>query len=128
MTSKKFAKTSPELWAKLKPLAKQMRHQPTPAENLLWQRLRRKALGVRFRRQHAINRFIVDFYAPKINLVIEVDGSIHDYTQEEDAIRQIFLEEVYGLTFLRFSNGDVIKNMTAVLSVIDETIHTLQGE
>ncbi|MEL6308715.1 MAG: DUF559 domain-containing protein [Chloroflexota bacterium] len=94
---KKSPKASADLWAKLKPLAKQMRHAPTPAEDVLWQGLRRNALGIKFRRQHAIDRFIVDFFAYKIKLVVEVDGSIHEYTAEEDAIRQQYLEEVYGL-------------------------------
>lgn len=120
-------KNSPsKLWSKLKPLARQMRHKPTLAENTLWQAVRRKALGINFRRQHAIDRFIVDFYAPAVNLVVEVDGSIHEYTEEEDAIRQLFLEEVYGLTFLRFSNGNVIKHTEAVLESIAEKIAELQ--
>lgn len=56
----------PELWEKLKPLARQMRREPTPAEKLLWQKLRQKQLlGFKFRRQHAIDRFIVDFYCAK---------------------------------------------------------------
>jgi very-short-patch-repair endonuclease len=115
------ANTSPELWAKLKPLARQMRHKPTPAEDKLWQKLRGKTIdGKKFRRQHAIDRFIVDFYCAAAKLVVEVDGSIHDYTAEEDAIRQQFLEEVHGLTVLRFSNGDVIQNMDGVLERIGE--------
>jgi very-short-patch-repair endonuclease len=84
---KLYARTSTELWEALKPLARQMRHNPTEAENVLWQRLRDKGIGVKFRRQHAIDRFIVDFYCAKSQLLIEVDGEIHDYTQEEDAIR-----------------------------------------
>lgn len=118
--------SSHKLWLKLKPLARQMRHEPTSAEDILWQKLRRKALGINFRRQHAIDKFIVDFYAPAVNLVIEVDGSIHDYTEEEDVIRQLYLEEVYELTFLRFSNGDVIQHIEAVLERIAEKIIELQ--
>jgi very-short-patch-repair endonuclease len=115
------ANTSPALWEKLKPLAKQMRHAPTPAEDVLWQKLRRHALGgIKFRRQHAIDRFIVDFYCATANLVVEVDGSIHEYTVEEDAVRQQFLEDVHGLTVLRFSNGDVLGNINSVLEVIGE--------
>ena len=115
------AKSSRELWTKLKPLARQMRHEPTPAEDKLWQKLRNNALnGKKFRRQHTIDRFIVDFYCASAKLVVEVDGSIHDYTAEEDAIRQQFLEEVHGLTVIRFSNGDVIQNIEAVLEQIGE--------
>lgn len=115
------AKSSPELWEKLKPLAKQMRQNPTPAEDKLWQKLRRNALcGQKFRRQHTIDRFIVDFYCASANLVVEVDGSIHDYTIAEDTIRQQFLEEVHQLTVLRFTNADVIQNLNAVLERITE--------
>mgnify|MGYP001770978009 FL=1 len=75
--------TSSELWEKLKPLARQMRREPTPAEDKLWQKLRHKQiLGYKFRRQHTIDRFIVDFYCGEARLVVEVDGEVHDYTQE----------------------------------------------
>ena len=83
--------TPGRLWGKLKPLAREMRHAPTPAEQGLWQALRNRRLGVRFRRQHTIGRFIVDFYAHEARLVVEVDGPIHAYTPEEDALQQAFL-------------------------------------
>lgn len=109
---------APELWKKLKPLARQMRHEPTPAENVLWQRLRnRKVVNTKFRRQHAIGRFIVDFYAAAANLVIEVDGPIHDYTQKEDTIRQEWLES-QGLRVIRFTNDQVLQDIEAVLTTI----------
>ena len=109
----------PALWANLKPLARQKRHEPTPAENALWQHLRdRKLAGLKFRRQHAIERFIVDFYCVDASLVIEVDGPIHDYTPAEDAIRQEYLESL-GLRVLRFDNA-------AVLTDIDSVIKTIQ--
>jgi very-short-patch-repair endonuclease len=118
------ANTSPALWEKLKPLARQMRHAPTPAEAALWQKLRHHALNNKqFRRQHVIDRFIVDFYCASAKLVVEVDGSIHDYTVAEDAIRQQFLEEVHGLTFLHFSNSDVLGNIHGVLEAIGEYLN-----
>ena len=71
-------KTSPQLWHRLKPLAREMRLNPTPAEDRLWQRLRRSQIhGTPFRRQHTIERFIVDFYCPQAQLVIELDGPIN---------------------------------------------------
>lgn len=110
--------TSPELWDKLKPLARQMRHEPTPAEKQLWQKLRNKQiLGFKFRRQHSIDRFIVDFYCGEVGLVVEVDGAIHDYTQEEDKLRQDFLESL-GLRVLRFTNTEILTSMDGVLQVI----------
>lgn len=120
--AKRAAKTTPKLWEALKPLARQMRHEPTLAEDILWQRLRDKGIGVKFRRQHAIDRFIVDFYCAKSKLVIEVDGSIHDYTEEEDAIRQQFLEEVHDLRVLRFKNEEVLEKLESVLARIKEAL------
>ncbi len=111
-------KTRTELWEKLKPLARQMRCEPTPAENKLWQRLRNKQLlNLKFRRQHTIDRFIVDFICNQAQLIIEVDGEIHDYTQEEDAIRQEFLES-QGLRVIRFRNEEVLGNIDGVLEEI----------
>ena len=106
-----------ELWAKLKPIARQMRHAPTIAEDALWQRLRRQAPGVDVRRQHTIGRFIVDFYCPAAQLVVEVDGPIHQYTQEEDAVRQEFLE-AQGLRVLRFTNADLMQGTDTVVDQI----------
>ena len=79
----------------IKERARLMRTNLTPAENILWQRLRRKQVGdLRFRRQHPIGRFIVDFYCAEARLVIEVDGEIHDEPghTEYDEERQRFLQ------------------------------------
>jgi very-short-patch-repair endonuclease len=114
--------TSPELWGKLKPLARQMRHQPTPAEDALWQRLRNRQIhNAKFRRQHAIERFIVDFFCVDAKLIIEVDGAIHDYTPIEDAIRQQYLESL-GLMVIRFTNGEVLQQIAGVVERIDEVL------
>ena len=113
---------SPELWAKLKPLARQKRHDPTPAEQKLWHVLRQRSLaGFKFRRQHAIERFIVDFYCASARLVIEVDGPIHDYTLEEDAVRQEYLEGL-GLRVIRFTNDAVLHQTDVVLQQIEATL------
>ena len=118
-----MASAPPELWDKLKPLARQMRHEPTPAEEHLWQHIRsRRVFNTKFRRQHAIERFIVDFYCAEAQLIIEVDGSIHDYTQEQDAVRQAFLESL-GLRVLRFSNGEVLLAIDAVPERIGEALN-----
>ena len=114
------AKSPPELWAKLKPLAREMRHEPTPAEEKLWQQLRgRRFQSIKFRRQHAIERFIVDFYCADARMIVEVDGPIHEYTPEEDAIRQEFLEAL-GFQVIRFTNGDVMQSLDVVLERIGE--------
>jgi very-short-patch-repair endonuclease len=114
--------TNPELWKKLKPVARQMRKEPTPAEDIMWQHLRdRQLLGFKFRRQHSIERFIVDFYCSEAALVIEVDGPIHQYSKEEDTIRQEYIES-YGLRLLRFTNDEVINNLDSVLNRISEEL------
>jgi len=123
--------TPSDLWDKLKPLARQMRHEPTPAENVLWQALRNRRLGIRFRRQHAIGRFIVDFYAHDAGLIVEVDGPIHDDTPEEDAVRQEFLCSL-GLHVVRFTNEQVLESLDHVLEEISRVLaenapDTLEG-
>lgn len=118
MSSKHSWYSSPELWQKLKPLARQMRKEPTAAEHKLWQRIRGKqVLGYKFRRQHAFERFIVDFYCSETRLIVEVDGPTHEYTPDEDAIRQKFLEGL-GFKVIRFTNLEVLKQMEAVLNEI----------
>jgi very-short-patch-repair endonuclease len=68
--------------------AKELRHEMTPAEKILWEELRANRLGVHFRRQQVIQGFIVDFYCHKAGLVVEVDGDIHDLQKEEDERRE----------------------------------------
>ncbi len=114
--------TSPRLWEQLKPLAREMRHAPTSAEDQLWQRLRNHQLrGFKFRRQHTIDRFIVDFCCSEVRLIIEVDGPVHQYTPEEDAIRQAFLENA-GIRVLRFTNEQVLTNVESVLAEIGSAL------
>ncbi len=74
--------------------AKELRREMTPAEKLLWQEVRAKKLGVRFRRQQVIEGFIVDFYCHKAALVVEVDGDIHDLQKEEDERREKVLSQL----------------------------------
>jgi very-short-patch-repair endonuclease len=112
--------TPPDLWVRLKPLARQKRRRPTPAEEALWQRLRcRQIANLKFRRQHTIDRFVVDFYCAEARLVVEVDGPIHEYAPEEDAIRQEFLESL-GLRVIRFTNDRVLKEIHSVVETILE--------
>ncbi len=108
-------RSEPVLWDKLKPLAREKRHEPTPAERKLWHYLRGRKVGnAKFRRQHSIERFIVDFFCLEAHLGIEVDGEIHRYTTLEDAIRQEFLESL-GLRIIRFTNSEILHNIDGVL-------------
>lgn len=106
----------------LKPYSRQLRSNMTDAEQLLWQHLRRKQiLGVQFYRQKIIGRFIVDFYAPAISLVIELDGGQHfePDAQEYDRWRDAYLRQ-QGLQVMRFDNIQVLKETDAVLRVIHD--------
>jgi very-short-patch-repair endonuclease len=101
--------------------AKELRREMTPAEKLLWQEVRAKKLGVRFRRQQVIAGFIVDFYCHKAGLVIEVDGDIHDLQQDEDARREKALREM-GLRIVRFRNDEIVRNLSVVVGRIRDLI------
>jgi very-short-patch-repair endonuclease len=83
--------------------ARDMRRAPTAAEEKLWGALRgNQVAGLKFRRQHPVGRFVLDFYCPACKLVVEVDGDVHDEQQERDAARTRVLE-AYGYCVLRFS-------------------------
>jgi very-short-patch-repair endonuclease len=110
----------PDQWDKLKPRARQMRHVPTPAEDALWKHLRGRRLnGAKFRRQHAIDHFIVDFVCIERQLIVEVDGLIHELPDHRarDSNRQAHLESL-GYRMLRFTNGEVLQSVEGVLAVI----------
>ncbi len=110
---------NPELIKYHLQFAQQNRKEPTEAEEKLWQELRGKKLDAKFRRQHPLNNFIVDFVALKKKLVIEVDGGYHlsKEQQEHDAFRTWVLNE-NGFEVLRFSNDEVLKGIDDVLARI----------
>ena len=101
--------------------ARELRREMTAAEMKLWLHLRGDQLeGLRFRRQHRIGRFIVDFYCAARGVVIELDGTSHFLTEQQDQEREADLE-ARGLHILRFANEDVINHTAAVVNVISET-------
>ncbi|MCP4604714.1 MAG: endonuclease domain-containing protein [Proteobacteria bacterium] len=110
----------------LKDHSRRLRSSMTEAETALWARLRRKQLlGLQFNRQKPLGRFIVDFYCPSANLVIELDGSQH-YTQEgkvSDGLRDEELRKM-GLFIMRLSNLDVLNNMDGVITMIYRYLET----
>ncbi|HKK60823.1 MAG TPA: N-6 DNA methylase [Salinivirga sp.] len=109
------------LYGELSRRAKEMRKNPTKAERIMWERLRNKQLGPKFRQQHIVNKFIVDFCSIEKALVIEVDGDIHDKQKEADEQRSKILEKE-GFTIIRFKNDEVINNIELVISKIEETL------
>ena len=102
--------------------AKALRQSSTEAEEKLWRELRnRKLNGLKFRRQHPIDKWIVDFYCHEKKLVIELDGSVHNEKEiaEYDAGREKDLKEL-GMNVIRFRNEEVMTNVESVLKSIAE--------
>jgi len=111
-------------------LAKELRKNETEAEKILWTKLsKNQILGLQFRRQHPINRFIADFYCAKIKLVIEVDGSIHQIPefQEHDAERSELLNN-FGITVIRFTNEQIIEEIDYTINQIQIIVKKLLNE
>lgn len=94
----------------------ELRRNPTEPEKRLWQAVRGKQLGAKFRRQHGIGHYIVDFYCPEWALVVELDGDSHFNAdaQASDAKRDAFLRGL-GLRVLRFTNLEIMQNLDGVL-------------
>lgn len=111
---------------KLKALARKLRNNATLSEVLLWNEIKaRKMLSYSFKRQKPIGNYIVDFYCPKLKLVIEIDGESHRFKFPRDAERQQWLEEL-GITVLRFDDLEVKKDMENVLYSIEHWIRLQQ--
>jgi leucyl-tRNA synthetase len=108
--------------------AKQMRKDFTEAENHLWQEVRGNKLGVKFRRQHPIENYIVDFVSLQDALIVEADGGYHQSPEQKiyDDERTKILNEI-GFTVLRFSNEEIINNTQKVISTIEDTLQKLQS-
>lgn len=102
---------------KLRSIAENLRLHETSAEAVLWKKLKGKKLGYKFRRQHPLHGFIVDFYCYELMLVIEVDGSIHDNQQDKDRLRDSALQQ-QGYRTLRIQNAEVMNDLSAVLQKI----------
>jgi very-short-patch-repair endonuclease len=106
-------------------LARELRKKVTDAEKFLWSKIRkRQILGHKFRRQHPIGRYIVDFVCLEKKLVIELDGSQHLDKKDYDQDRSAWLVQ-NGYRVLRFWNNDVFKETEGILEVIRRM---LEGE
>lgn len=102
--------------------AKQLRNQASFPERLLWSRLRRKQVhGYRFRRQHPIDRDIVDFCCTDASLIIELDGDSHIGRHEQDQARQDRLESL-GYCVMRLSNDDILGDIDAAVQGIAHAV------
>lgn len=106
----------------LKEFRQELRNNATKAETKLWQALKRSQLdNKKFRRQHSINNYIVDFYCPSEKLIIEIDGKVHDnsISNDYDYKRTKQLQEL-GFKVIRFSNDEVFKNLDLILEAIKQ--------
>ena len=95
--------------------ARDFRQAPTRSEATMWQALRSRRLsGLKFRRQHPVGPFILDFYCPAHRLAVEVDGPIHAQQSGRDALRQRLLEE-HGIRFVRLTSVEVEQHFNSAL-------------
>ena len=110
-------------WQNLKKYGRENRKNPTEAEDLLWQALRNNQIGVKVRRQHAIQGFIADFAIMESKLVIEIDGGYHSVEEqnEYDEARTKFLKE-FNIEILRFTNEQVLNSIEPVINEIKDEI------
>ncbi len=106
-----------------KSLRQELRSNAPAPEKILWNKIRSNQLGVKFRRQYGIGRYIADFYSPQIKLAIELDGDSHyqDGSQEYDAVRDQFMHSL-GIVVLRFRNDEVMRELNAVIEKIVDVI------
>ena len=114
---------------KLYQYGRELRQDSTDAEKLLWAELRNRRLkGLKFRRQHPLDKFIVDFYCNEKKLVVELDGALHDekMNKDYDEARTALLAGL-NVFVVRFRNEEVINNMKEVLKKISEVTGMLNG-
>jgi len=122
MEKKMFLKASNLIFER----AKTLRNSPTHAETILWSYLRQKPFGYKFRRQHPVSIYVADFYCHRLKLVIEIDGDIHTDLdiQKDDLERQQNLENE-GISFMRFTNQQVEKELELVIRKIGQHINNM---
>lgn len=113
------------LYVSLKQKALKNRKNQTYPEKLFWNLLRNDKLGVKFRRQHIIYTYIVDFVCLEVGLILEIDGSSHDDKVEYDELRTKELE-YFGFKIKRFKNVDIIENSNWVESQIKNMVAELK--
>ena len=119
-----YQTANPLTYKVIKENAYRHRDNPTPAEALLWEHLSGKQLGgCKFRRQHIIDGFIVDFVCLKKRLIVEVDGGYHSQPEvmEADALRTQILQ-TYGHKVIRFTNEEVLNDVEKVLATIQKEL------
>ena len=104
--------------------AEYLRKNATPEETKLWEYLKQRHKGYKFRRQHPFNDYILDFYCHRAKLAIEIDGPIHSIQKQYDKDRTSVINE-YGISEIRFSNEEVDKNFNGVKNSIISILNTI---
>jgi very-short-patch-repair endonuclease len=126
--TRRFAAEARWAWrasAQIQQRARELRKNLTPAEQKLWQHLRRgQSDGLHWRKQHAVGTYIVDFFCAKAKLVVEVDGDSHADQIEYDEARTAYLNEL-GYTVIRFTNREVFNQCEAVVQQIADECQRL---
>jgi len=104
---------------KLKERRRRLRKRSTTQENLLWEKLRNRKIGSKFRRQHSIGGYILDFYCKEKRLLVEIDGGIHmkNEAKENDKVRDKYFREL-NFKILRFKNDEIEKDIDRVVEKI----------
>ncbi|MFA5749823.1 MAG: endonuclease domain-containing protein [Candidatus Shapirobacteria bacterium] len=113
-TEAKTSKLNIRYLNELREIARRNRNNPTQAEFIMWQFLRKNKFGYKFTRQKPINRFILDFYCSKLLICIEIDGYSHNNRQNYDQDRDKFLENCLRIKTIRFTNDEVLNDFLKV--------------
>jgi len=110
----------------IKTTRKNLRRDLTLAERKLWLRIKDKQTGYKFRRQHSIGPFIVDFYCPELKLIVEVDGDVHAFDKQirKDKTREQYLKRL-NFKIIRYQNNEIIQNIDGVLEDLYRKINSL---
>jgi very-short-patch-repair endonuclease len=111
------------------PAAKRLRQEKTPTEAILWERLRdRRCMNLKFRRQHPVGRFVLDFYCEALKVAIEVDGGIHELPAQRkaDLERQVELEGL-GIRFIRVPARLIEQKPSGLMHLLTETLSIQNG-
>ena len=108
----------------LKPIRKQLRNNQTEPEKIFWNKVKSKQFKwLKFRRQHSVWKYVLDFYCPELKLCVEIDGDNHFETQwiENDKIRTEYLNQAW-IKVLRFTNKEITENIEWVLESLNKLI------
>jgi len=105
-------------------LCRQLRREQTPPERLFWELVRdRRWAGLKFRRQHPLGRFVLDFYCPALQLAVELDGDVHGDQRERDQERDLLILD-RGIRVVRVRNGDLLRDPEGVLAAIRAAVES----